>query len=375
MRATLLICSLPLRERGRVRGGLGGPMLMRRLSFLAFILSIPFLSILACGGDKQVSGIFAEAAYSTEACVGKEKIIHIRNDNSSEPQRIMGVYFEYGTNKDNVFKITKVSVGSAEYAPTNSNLAQEIIIPAGDVMSVYTTYDPQVAGNHETYLDVFLNGPQLGIKQIRLKGATTDDKCAEVAANRGTIQNFNITSLKIIVKASSLPGGVLELPVAQADIHGSVKFASNRGRASMKQDEFPTFTLRASQLPGGQANVGLDIGTYQGTFDGSKLEFPSIIISLQGAVKVTAKMTTDTATASNTLGSLTPPLQGTPLAAGRMKLVLAGKLDNPLLQSLNGGVVGAEIELQEATGSGSASTPSSGSGSAPSGGAGSSTNP
>jgi len=344
---------------------------MRRLSILfIFLLSLPFLSILACGGgDKQVSGIFAQADYSTVACVEKEKVINIRNDNSSEPQRIMGVYFEYGTNKDNYFKIKKVMVGSAEYAPTNSNLAQEIIIPAGDVMSVYTSYKPRALGSHETFLDVFLNGPQLGIKQVRLSGKadTKTPDCGQAPA--GDLKTFKVDKVTIKTVAGSVNA---ETPLT--NITESFKFTVNNGKAIMTKDDFPSISIPVPDV----GNIVADLAAgdeVQGTFDGSVLSFDAVTLTTSVGLGVTGKLSTGSLNENNSAGQLS--LQGAPLANGKMVLVFIAKIPGNV-PTIGNGVIGAKIELTadpsnstsgssggssgSATGAGSGSGSGSGSG-------------
>jgi hypothetical protein len=75
--------------------------------YFLFVITFTVLTSLlsACGGGSQdqVSGIFAEAQYNTAACESKSKMITLRNDDTSQPQRVQAVSFELGTNNNNNF--------------------------------------------------------------------------------------------------------------------------------------------------------------------------------------------------------------------------------------------------------------------------------
>src|SRR5262245_36594338 len=174
--------------------------------FYRFLLCAALISSLqACSSSSdQVSGIIAEAQFETVACQAKSKIIKIRNDNTSEPQRIYGIHFEMGTNPDNFFKIEKATVGSSEFT-AEANVIKEVIIPAGGVLEVLTTYNPRAvtpAGQpHTAYMDIFLNGPKLGTLQVRLSGkAETAAPGCVGGGGSGTEHVFTVTAITVRIK-------------------------------------------------------------------------------------------------------------------------------------------------------------------------------
>jgi len=330
---------LPMEANESFRG-----FMSKKLYFILSLFGISFLS--ACGGgQQQVSGIFAEAQFSTEACQPKSKIVTLRNDDTQNPQRVQGVSFEMGTNEDKFFKIDKVTIGGTDFTPSNE-MVQDVIIPAGGVMSIQATYNPKritPSGTRDTsYLDIFLNGPRLGIMQVRLSGEADTAAPGCGSGPSGTPHTFTVDKITVTINATSLAGGTFSNEITGSDITKPFKFTDDSGTATTLKDDFPNFNITGAALPGGSIQVVLSDDT-NGTFDGSKLEFDPITFTAGGAISVTSKLTTDSVSASGSQGNIN--LTGSALSAGKMKLVFAAKLDNPLLSTLNGGVVGFEMEL------------------------------
>lgn len=311
-------------------------------------LSFAF-SAFSCGGgaNEQLGGIVGEVRFNTQACVPQQKIIKIRNDDTSNPQRVMGVYFELGTNEKNYYKIDKVVVGGTEYQP-DSNLAQEVLIPAGGIMSVYVTYKPRKitsGGNHLSYLDLFLNGPKLGILQIKMNGEAAT--AAEGCVDTGNEKKFKVTKVQphiqdgqnITVDANPI-----------TNITDGFKFSlSNDGEVKIEKDGFPAISI--PNPSGVDVKADLLDDTYVGTFteaDG-KLDFPEVEIEVAILNKTfETRLTTDTLQGSQ--GSVQMSLTGKPLASdGTMVVVLIAKLPTDIdqLENLKGGLFGAEIFLEE----------------------------
>ena len=302
----------------------------------------------------------AIANFETPTCVAQSKTFQIRNQNSEEPQRVQGVMFELGTNDFDskghkpdtllpgedyfqYFKVEEVSVGKVVKSAVG-NLVEEILLPPGGVMSVKVSYNPRVVttgeGYHNTYLDVVLNGPKLGVMQIELRGKapTATEGCGET---QGDLKKFKVTKVKIQIEDVDQPN----IPVQEStNITESFQFAVEGSTARISKQDFPGIPVKT---PSGEVTAVLADQTFEGTFDGAKLEFSEITLSVLGSLEVKGKLTTGTVDISSADGSLS--VTGSDLAGGKMKLVFGAVLpDNPLLQTLQGGVITAEIELEEA---------------------------
>src|SRR5690606_13915817 len=87
------------------------------------------------------------------------------------------------------------------------NMVQEIIIPPGGIMTVKVSYNPKVVTSgeayHNTYLDVVLNGPKLGVMQIELRGtaATAAEGCT---TDGGNGQQFDVLAVRTTLSHSDL---------------------------------------------------------------------------------------------------------------------------------------------------------------------------
>jgi hypothetical protein len=336
--------------------------MLKMIRNFVFIFILSSLS-LACGRNTQISGIIAEAQFDTVACQPKAKIINIRNQNTSEPQRVRSIYYEKGTNAfganaEQYFKIEKAVIGNNEFLAAkpdkkdddpNEIEDEDMIIPAGGIMSIYTSYEPKAITQGDegnvSYLDVFLNGLQLGTIQVRMVGKAETALPGCGSGPVGTPHNFNVTQITITIRNNSLvdSNGVIELP---GETTQPFSFVENSGEATLTKNGFPDITITGSNIPGGHTSVDLD-SEVMGTSDGSQLEFSSVTLIVGGQIRVQGKLTTESVSATNTQAPEGIQLTGSRLSGGNMTLVFAGKLDSDLLQSLSGGVVGAKIELTE----------------------------
>lgn len=302
-----------------------------------------------CGGgsQKQMGGIVGEMSFSTQACVPQQKIINIRNDDTKNPQRVMGVYFELGTNAKSYFSIDKVVVGGTEYQ-ASANLSQDVLIPAGGIMSVYTTYNPQKvtsAGNDTSYLDLFLNGPKLGILQIKTTG---DAPTAKEGCGAGQKRTFTVNkaTLQISMQGSAFDGYNEEVQTA-----GDFAFLVDGEQATINgTDGFPTLTVHLPTPVSGitDIKISLDAKTATGIFKDNKLSFDDLTLQIMSSIPVQhVKLTTDSLPITGDHGTL--PLQGANLTdTGDMKVVLGtGVQDTGTLSALNGAAVGVTLELTE----------------------------
>ncbi|MBF0492860.1 MAG: hypothetical protein HQM15_08775 [Deltaproteobacteria bacterium] len=306
------------------------------------LLSLFIVSLAACGGsgggsDQQISGVIAEADFSTAVCQPATKIVNIRNEDLNEPQRVQSLGFELGTNPTGFFTISKAMVGSTEF--TGADLTN-IVIPAGGMLSIYANYNPRPdASGHiipsaTSYISLFLNGPRLGIPQIKLNGSTDPNSDLSVC---GQILKFNITSVKLTANTPATPTGTAQdVPVSGSTLQISVR----DNVASISKNDLSTINML-----GFPAN--LDDGTFEGQFDGSKINFDRVSFNIANAIHFIGKLTTDTATATN--GSINISKTGTALASGHAKVVFAASIPNETVvpAQYQGGVVAVEIELQQ----------------------------
>ncbi|HEX5033916.1 MAG TPA: hypothetical protein VFW62_05500 [bacterium] len=337
------------------------------------------LSLAACAGEApQVSGVVAIANYETVACVGQQKTLQIRNNNTSEPQRIQGVHFEFGTNDFDAqgkhpetlkegesyfqfFTVDEVSVGNT-VKQSVGNMVQEIIIPPGGIMTVKASYNPKVVtsgdGYHNTYLDVVLNGPKLGVMQIELRGkaATAAEGCT---TDGGAGQEFDVLAVRTTLSHKDLPEPVVtDLVVADA-VTGTLKLTElPDGNVQILQNNWPKVTF---PLPDGAPLEALEISLEQDTgqapfgddgsltFEGTAFNGSSVI-HLTGLKLTTGSVTIDSSQAPNVHGG-TITFEGSPLSAeGEMKLVVAAPLLGPPLEEVaqvGGGVFGMEITVKK----------------------------
>ncbi len=309
-----------------------------------FLLFTSVFLLSACGqGEDQISGIVGQAQFQTIACETQTQIINVRNDDTSEPQRIQGVYFEMGTNNKNKFRIDKVSVGSVDY-PASASMIEEVIIPAGGVMNIQVTYKPRsvtASGTSDTsYLDVFLNGPKLGIIQVKLMGnaPTAADGCGE-----GEVKSFKVTRVELTIK----DGQGVDVPQTPiTNITELFKFTFNGTAATITKDDFPSITI---QTPDSSVEADLIDDTFDGTFENNSLTFENIIIHAAIFDIPDIKLTTGSARADQ--GPASVSLNGLPLANHHMELVLAIQLPrNAALRTLSEGVLGAKLYLDEQSG-------------------------
>jgi hypothetical protein len=335
--------------------------------------------LVACAGEApQVSGVVAIANYETVACMPQQKTLQIRNNNTSEPQRVQGVLFEMGTNDFDkegnhpetlkegepyfqFFTVDEVSVGNTVKQAVG-NMVQEIIIPPGGVMTVKASYNPKVItkaeGYHNTYLDVILNGPKLGVMQIELRGKAAT-AAAGCTTDGGNAQEFEVTAVQTTLSHKDLPAPVVtDLVVADA-VEGTMKLSEvSGGMVQILKNNWPTVTF---PLPDGSPLESLSISLEQDTaqatlgadgalsFEGTAFS-GSGVIHLTGLNLTTGSLTIDSSQAPNVHGG-TVTFEGSPLSAeGEMTMVVAAPLLGPPLEdtaNVGGGVFGMKITFQK----------------------------
>lgn len=323
-------------------------------SLSKILLSFFILTLSACGGgggsDQQMSGVIAEAIFSTSVCQPKTKVINIRNEDTNEPQRVQKLDFEMGTNPTGFFTITKAMVGTTEYAATDLN---NIVIPAGGVLSIHSVYNPRpdvygrIVPSSTSYISLFLNGPRLGIPQIKLNGNTDPDSDLSVC---GEQMDFKVDEVKIYIKqagASSDPEAI-SFPASSSNF-SNLKVDVSGTSATITKVNFPTLNFTP---PGGSsAYSARPEQNFEGTTpDAKAFTFENFTIEVASVIPLTGKMTTGVTTATN--GSLSISKTGSPLdSSNKMTLVFSAPIPNERVQgipdarSLVGAVIAAEIVL------------------------------
>lgn len=312
-----------------------------------------------CSGEApQVSGIVAISNIETVACQPRNKIIKVRNNNTEEAQRVQGVYFEFGTNEDKYYKIIEVAA-NGQVKQAVADMVQEIILPPGGVLAVTVQYNPREITEgenyHDTYLDVFLNGPKLGTMQIELRGRapTALAGCSKDTLAGGRV--FEVIAAKTILSHTSLGPNVETVLDVNTDVEGNLVFLMDGDEATLTPDGWPTITF---PLPPGNDLDELIITTTNdsisdfssGSLDFQGLDFSgSQVVNLTNLNLTTGTVSIDSSQAPNVVdGSIT--FEGSDLTGdGEMTLVVAAPLVGGILdsQEIAGGVFGLELTVKE----------------------------
>ncbi|MFO1462501.1 MAG: hypothetical protein U1F66_01890 [bacterium] len=353
----------------------------RNLAKLFFIL-LSLGALGACKGTPpQVSGVVAIANFETTACVPQEKTLQIRNNNTDEPQRVQGVLFELGTNDFDkegnhpdtlkegekyfqFFKVEQVAVGNVVKEAVK-NMVTEIVLPPGGVMTVKVAYNPKVVTKgdayHNTYLDVILNGPKLGVMQIELRGkAPTAQAGCTTDGGAGDGQEFEVTAVKTTLSHKDNGSNVVtDLDVNDA-VTGTLILSkgSADGKVKILTENWPAikFPLPAGS-PLAEMEIKLAEDTGEADFgDDGKLSFEGVafsgsnVVNLTGLTLTTESLTIGSDKAPNVVGG-SINFQGSPLNdQGEMTLVVAAPLTVPPVDTVakvGGGVFGMEIHLKK----------------------------
>ncbi|MBI2335952.1 MAG: hypothetical protein HYU97_04235 [Deltaproteobacteria bacterium] len=314
------------------------------------------LALVACeSSTNQVGGLIGQVNYQTFACLPQDQTLMVRNDNMQEPQRIQAVMFELGTNKDKFYKISKVVSNGVEYK-SMGDIANEIIIPPGGTMEVTVTYKPRKVtfspDTHVTYLDIVLNGPKLGILQLKLNG-TAEKSLPGCGQSSGS--EFEVIDMTTyMIHEASFGSNNNKTKLGAEAVEGNFSFELNeqKGTAKMTEEGWPTVAI---PLPPGQAlselKVDLLVGEYEGTFDGVDLEIPGLILDIPAIATIDGVTLTSKSVDLTTEGGHLA-LTGSPLSgANDITLVLAVELEQTtfpaLPEDLNHAIFGAEIKLHK----------------------------
>jgi len=314
------------------------------------------LALVACeSSTNQVGGLIGQVNYQTFACLPQDQTFMVRNDNMQEPQRIQAVMFELGTNKDKFYKISKVVSNGVEYK-SMGDIANEIIIPPGGTMEVTVTYKPRkvtfTPDTHVTYLDIVLNGPKLGILQLKLNG-TAEKSLPNCGQSNGTeFEVIDMTTYMIHEASFGSNNNKTKLGAEAVEGNFSFELDEAAGTAKMTEEGWPAITI---PLPPGQPlpelKVELLADEYEGTFDGVDLEIPGLVLDIAGLAQISGVTLTsksvDLTTAGGNLKLTGSPLSGT----NDITLVLVVELDKStfglLDEDLNHAIFGAEIKLHK----------------------------
>jgi hypothetical protein len=329
--------------------------------FLFSFLGLMALVFAGCENRApEISGIVAISKIETVACQPRTKTFKIRNNNDTEPQRVQGVLFELGTNEDKFFKILSVTVGGAKREVVG-NLEEEILLPPGGVMEVQVQYNPKettAEGEyHDTYLDVVLNGPKMGVMQIEIDGTapTALPGCTNDPTG-GRV--FKIVSVKTVLSHKDLAAPVeTDLDVKTA-VDGDLIFNGEENAVKILPEGWPTITFPLpDDAPIPEINIVLNEETPTADFTSGSLKFEGVTLEGAGGAGVypgltltTGSITIDSSQAPNVVGgSIT--FTGSDLDSdGEMTLVVAAALTNSAVkdqEKVGGGVFGLYITVQE----------------------------
>lgn len=324
------------------------------------LLSLVLFGLHACsGGAPQISGIVAISNIETVACEAREKTLRIRNNDTSEPQRIQGVQFELGTNSDKWFKILSVTANGRTKEAVG-NLVEEIILPPGGSMEILVQYKPRVTTPegeyHATWVDVYLNGPKLGVMQIELRGTapTAKEGCTNDTTGGRT---FEVLAVKTILSHTGLGAPVETDLDVNTDVEGNLVLNGSEDAVTIAPSGWPTITF---PLPDGaplpELNILLDEETGPTDFSAGALNFEDVTLSspgvgaFPGLTLTTGSITIDSSVAPQVSGgSLT--VTGSDLDdQGEMTLVTAAALTRPpvdTVDNVGGGVFALVITVKE----------------------------
>ena len=323
-------------------------------SLSKILVSFLFLFLVSCGGggasNQQMSGVIAEANFSTAVGQPVSKIVNIRNEDTAEPQRVQSLAFEQGTNPTGFFTISKAVIGSTEYSGANLT---NLVIHAGGTLSIYTTYNPRpdtrgnIVTSAEAYISLFLNGPRLGIPQVKLNGTTDPNSDVSVC---GEEMDFKVDEVKLYVKQAGATSDPEPVSFSDADSHFThLKIDVSGSIATISKINFPTlsFTPPGGTHPYNAAPVQNSEGV---TPDAKSFNFDNFTIKVAGAIDLVGKLTTGAASASN--GGLSISKTGSPLdSSNKMTLVFTAPIPNDAVsgiteaRSLVGAVIAAEIKV------------------------------
>lgn len=338
--------------------GMPVPRNIQKFLLVAFALLVG--TLLGCGNRApEISGIVAISKIETVGCQPRTKTFKIRNNNSSEPQRVQGVLFELGTNDEKFFKILSVTVNGTT-REVSGDLEEEILLPPGGVMEVKVQYNPKettAEGEyHDTYLDVVLNGPKMGVMQIEIDG-TAPTKLPGCTNDPTGGRVFKIVGVKTVLSHVDLGAPVETDLNVNTDVDGDLILSGEENAVKILPEGWPTITF---PLPDGaplpELNILLDEETTTSDFTAGALEFNDVTLSapgvgvFSGLTLTTGSITIDSSQAPNVSGgSIT--FQGADLDDnGSMVLVVASPLTKPpvdTVEQVGGGVFGLVITVQE----------------------------
>jgi hypothetical protein len=322
--------------------------------FFLLLTGLGALALSACGGSApQVSGIVAKVSLETTACLPLEKTLKIRNNDSTEPQRVQGVMFELGTNNDKYYKITAVTVGSS-VKKVVGNLEEEVLLPPGGIMAVKVVYNPKkvTVGDElqSTYLDFVLNGPKLGVIQIELDGKAPQalQGCGTASENERVFQVVDATTT-INDKDLNPNPAVTALDVS-TQVKGDFRFNIDGEKVTMTTDGWPEIDLKPPDQPEVPVLLGED--SPEGSFKDGDLTIDGLTLSASGIAIPDVTLTTGSATASASDadgGQFSITGKKFDESTGEMTLVLAVPLTENAFQgtAIFNGVLAAEIHLKE----------------------------
>lgn len=315
-------------------------------SFFFLVALILLATLHACGSADQISGISATVKYSTQACVPQEKLIRVRNQNTKEAQRVLGIQLEPGSNEDKFFKLVSIKVGNQEETAV-ANLVSDIIIPPGGVMDIKVIYNPKTMtlGDqfHITYLDVVLGNPLLGMQQFALVGQALTAKPG-CGSTQGEIFTFTVDEIVFHLVGPEVDGGEAIINIPGNDVARPLQFSVVDDVATLSPEGFPEFIISGPDVP---VPNGLPVILQEettGTFDGATLDFDLVQMAASG-IPVEGSLTTGSESIHGDPETFELSLTGSPLQDDKMTLIYVAAIQDTPVPELKGAVVGAEFKL------------------------------
>jgi len=282
---------------------------------VAITLSVAILlwGLTACSGSqftKYDQELFDEVPLS----LSESKQVILKNPSDTQVQKILGIGFGAGTNKEGHFRIDRVLVGSRPVG------LKDITLPPGSALNIYLTYEPRdlettranFAGwstgvparfepyrpgqepaalekqkaIHRTVLLVVYEEPQGGVQEIELVGQAIVGPNGEVALpdeGGGPCVAEGTTACFVGTFTINIPKMFATGPM-ELEMSGPVRFSISGGDVSLRMDDFPFVVIPIQGNGPGEPLEGQPVDsvtivisgeravTATGTFDGSHLD-------------------------------------------------------------------------------------------------------
>ena len=287
---------------------------------------------------------------------------------SAEDQTLKSVTFP--PHSVNFFKVTAMTVNGTALkdltgAPVNYS-AINYAVRKGDVVKIDVAFAPKrfPQGDEEQIwrrvLKVLFQGSQIAHLNFNLRGISYGECTTCGTAVSGTPHTFRVEELTIHIEDPDVLTDTEQTAEAQGAL--IVYIDEALGKAFIKGDEFPVFTLTAPE--GIKVNVVAEIGTYAGTYADGELSIYGLkekVAGLQNllitdltsgtiAIPSDYENRTDVPEYADLVGLPDTVYDDTGVAYDGTTLTLVGGViapDEAILGVLNGGIVGFTFVLRE----------------------------